>query len=140
MKSVLTIAGSDPTGGAGLQADLKVFRAFEVYGLSIPAALTAQNTSGVEAVVPVEKSFIAKQLDVLLRDIRPDALKAGMLFSVWAVHVVAEKIRGFALSNLVVDPVTVSSTGTSLVDEGTLDVIREMLFPLSRVRFNRLRR
>jgi hydroxymethylpyrimidine/phosphomethylpyrimidine kinase len=133
MKSVLTIAGSDPTGGAGLQGDLKVFRAFGVHGLSVPAALTAQDTSGVEAVLPVEKGFFARQLDVLLRDIRPDALKAGMLYSVWAVEVLAEKIKGLSLTNFVLDPVTVSSTGTSLVDEGTLDEIREMLFPLSRV-------
>ncbi|HAM52692.1 MAG TPA: bifunctional hydroxymethylpyrimidine kinase/phosphomethylpyrimidine kinase [Nitrospiraceae bacterium] len=133
MKSVLTIGGSDPSGGAGLQGDLKVFKTFGVHGLSVPAALTAQNTSGVEAILPVEKGFFTRQIDVLLRDIRPDALKAGMMYSGWAVEVIAEKIKAFSLTNFVLDPVTVSSTGISLVDEGTLDKIREILFPLSRV-------
>lgn len=133
MKSALTIAGSDPTGGAGLQADLKVFSAFGVHGLSIPAALTAQNTSGIEGIKPVERDFFIMQIDTLLEDIRPDALKTGMLYSVWIVEEIAGNIKKYSLSNLVVDPVTVSSTGTSLVDNGTLDKIREALFPLSRV-------
>jgi len=133
MKSALTIAGSDPTGGAGLQADLKIFRAFGVHGLSVPAALTAQNTSGVEWILPVERGFFVRQMDVLLRDIMPDALKTGMLFSAGIVEAVYERIRDHSLKNLVVDPVTVSSTGRSLVDDGTLDKIREMLFPLSAV-------
>lgn len=133
MKSALTIAGSDPTGGAGLQADLKVFRAFGVHGLSIPAALTAQNTSGVGEIYSLERDFFLKEMDILLEDIRPDALKTGMVYSVWAVDIIAEKIREHSLSNLVVDPVTVSSTGTSLVDDRTLDRIKDALFPLARV-------
>lgn len=133
MKSALTIAGSDPTGGAGFQADLKVFRAFGVHGLSIPAALTAQSTSGIRRILSVEKEFFSSQLDELLGDIRPDALKTGMVYSARAVDVVAAKMREYSLSNLVVDPVTVSSTGTSLVDDFTLDRIREALFPLARV-------
>jgi hydroxymethylpyrimidine/phosphomethylpyrimidine kinase len=133
MKSALTIAGSDPTGGAGFQADLKVFRAFGVHGLSIPAALTAQNTSGIGRIFPVERDFFRVQMDELLGDIRPDALKTGMLYSVWAVEVVAEMMREHSLVNLVVDPVTVSSSGTGLVDDGTLDMIRDTLFPLARV-------
>jgi hydroxymethylpyrimidine/phosphomethylpyrimidine kinase len=133
MKSVLTIAGSDPTGGAGLQADLKVFRAFGVHGLSIPAALTAQNTTGVGQILPLERDFFVKQLDLLFDDIRPDAVKTGMLYSTWVVEEVAERVREYSLKNLVVDPVTVSSTGTSLVDQGTLDTMRDALFPLSRV-------
>lgn len=133
MKSALTIAGSDPTGGAGLQADLKVFRAFNVYGLSVPAALTAQNTYGVEVVASVEKAFFIVQLEVLLRDIKPDAVKTGMLYSAWAVEETAEKVRDYGLRNLVIDPVTVSSTGRSLVEDTTLDRMRDVLFPLSRV-------
>jgi len=133
MKSVLTIAGSDPTGGAGLQADLKVFRAFGVHGLSVPAALTAQNTTGVESVLPVAKDLFLKQLDVLLDDILPDAMKTGMLYSPWVVETVAERIRERSLRNLVVDPVTVSSSGMGLVENGALDRIRELLFPHSRV-------
>lgn len=133
MRSALTIAGSDPTGGAGFQADLKVFKAFGIHGFSVPAALTAQNTLGVERILSVEKEFFLGQMEVLLVDLKPDALKTGMLYSAWAAEAVAGKIKEYSLSNLVVDPVTVSSTGTSLVDEGTLDSIREMLFPLSRV-------
>ena len=133
MKSVLTIAGSDPTGGAGLQADLKVFRAFGVHGLSVPAALTAQSTIGVESVLPVAQDLFMKQLDVLLDDIVPDAMKTGMLYSPWVVEAVAERIGKHSLKNLVVDPVTVSSSGTGLVENGALDRIRELLFPVSRV-------
>jgi len=133
MKSALTIAGSDPTGGAGLQADLKVFRAFGVHGLSVTSALTAQNTEGVSSILPVDKDFFTSQIDVLLRDIMPDAVKTGMLYSKWAVDIAAEKIRKSSLKNLVVDPVTVSSSGTSLVENGTLDAIKEQLFPLASV-------
>ena len=133
MRSALTIAGSDPTGGAGFQADLKVFRAFDIHGLSVPAVLTAQNTLGIEGISPVEKDFFLAEMEVLLTDMKPDALKTGMLYSAWAVEVVALMVKKYSLANLVVDPVTVSSTGTSLVAEGTLDNIRDMLFPLSRV-------
>jgi len=133
MKAALTIAGSDPTSGAGLQADLRVFRAFGVHGLSVAAALTAQNTEGVSSVLPVDKDFLSEQLDVLLKDISPDALKTGMLFSRWAVNAVAEKIRKYSLKNLVIDPVTISSSGKSLVEDGTLDAIKEQIFPLAKV-------
>lgn len=133
MKSALTIAGSDPTGGAGLQADLKVFRAFGVHGLSVPAALTAQNTSGISRIFPVGSDFFRTQIDELLGDIRPDALKTGMLYSSWAVEVIAGKVEECSLTNLVVDPVTVSSSGTSLVEDGTLDNVRDKLFPLAKV-------
>lgn len=133
MKIALSIAGSDPTGGAGLQADLKVFRAFEVHGLSVVSAITAQNTEGVDSILPVDKNFFEKQLDILLSDIRPDAIKIGMLYSRWAVELVAKMLNSYSLSNLVIDPVGVSSSGTSLVDNETLDAIRERLFPYSRV-------
>jgi hydroxymethylpyrimidine/phosphomethylpyrimidine kinase len=133
MKTALTIAGSDPTGGAGLQADLKVFRAFGIHGLSVTSAITAQNTERVDSILPVEKDTLEKQLRVLLSDIKPDALKTGMLYSRWAADLIAEIIREYSLQNLVIDPVTVSSSGMSLVDDGTLDSIREKLFPLSKV-------
>jgi hydroxymethylpyrimidine/phosphomethylpyrimidine kinase len=133
MKTALTIAGSDPTGGAGLQADLKVFRAFDVHGLTIMSAITAQNTVGVESVLPVEKDFFEIQLHTLLSDIRPHAVKLGMLYSTWAIELVAGAIKEYSLSNLVIDPVTVSSSGKTLVADGTLDSIREKLFPLAKV-------
>jgi hydroxymethylpyrimidine/phosphomethylpyrimidine kinase len=133
MKTALTIAGSDPTGGAGLQADLRVFRAFGVHGLSAPSALTAQNTTGVRDILPVEGDFFLRQLETLLEDIRPDAVKTGMLYSMRVAEIVSDAIKKYSLRNLVLDPVTVSSTGRSLVEDGVLDVIRQRLFPLSRV-------
>lgn len=133
MKSALTIAGSDPTGGAGLQADLRVFRAFGIHGLSVTAALTAQNTEGVSSVIPVDKDFFEEQIDVLLSDITPNAVKTGMLYSRWAIEIISDRIKKHSLKNLVVDPVTVSSAGKSLAENGTLDAIREQLFPLARV-------
>ena len=133
MKTALTIAGSDPTGGAGLQADLKVFKAFDVSGLSVVSAVTAQNMEGVDSIFPVDKNAFEKQLRVLLPDIRPDALKTGMLYSGWAVQIAGEILREFSLTNLVIDPVTVSSSGMSLADSGTLDSIRQILFPSARV-------
>lgn len=133
MKTALTIAGSDPTGGAGLQADLRVFRAFGVHGLSIPSALTAQSTSGVEGILGVEREFFIKQIEVLLSDIKPHSLKTGMLYSSWLIDIIAEAIKEYSLENLVIDPVTVSSSGTSLVEDGALDRIRDILFPAARV-------
>jgi hydroxymethylpyrimidine/phosphomethylpyrimidine kinase len=133
MKSALTIAGSDPTGGAGLQADLKVFRAFGVHGLSLPTALTAQNTTTIEDVLPVEPQFFEKQMKTLLSDTRPDAVKLGMIYSESIVMLITEMVRTFSLDNIIIDPVTVSSTGFGLVEPGTLDAIRDNLFPLSRL-------
>jgi hydroxymethylpyrimidine/phosphomethylpyrimidine kinase len=133
MKTALTIAGSDPTGGAGLQADLKVFRAFEVHGLSVVSAITAQNTEGVDSIFPVEKMAFEKQLRILLSDIRPDALKLGMLYGSYVVEIISLLATEYSLKNMVIDPVTVSSSGMSLVENGTLDLIRDKLFPLSRI-------
>ena len=133
MNIALTIAGSDPTGGAGLQADLKVFRHFGVYGLSAVSALTAQNTTKVRAVSAVDPSFLEEQLKTLINDIRPDALKTGMLYTREAIRTVARIVRGFDLQNLVIDPVTISSTGAPLLEDGALDVLKEELFPLAAV-------
>jgi len=133
MRIALTIAGSDPTGGAGLQADLKVFKAFNVHGLSVVTAITAQSTEGVDFLFPVDEVPFQKQLSVLLRDIKPDAFKLGMLYSRRAVEIIGETIKNFSLKNLVIDPVTISSSGMSLVDNGTLDSMRDVLFPFSKV-------
>lgn len=132
-KIALTIAGSDPSGGAGFQADLKTFHSFGVYGISVPSVLTAQNTEGVHDVRELTAAFFAKQIDVLLQDIRPDAVKTGMIYSLDFIEIVAEKIRDCCSGNFVIDPVTVSSTGVLLLEEGLLDRLREYLFPLSRV-------
>lgn len=133
MHTALTIAGSDPTGGAGLQADLKVFKAFDVYGYAVPSALTAQNTTGVDSTCSIAEDFLHRQLNVLLEDVRPGAIKTGMLYESYVVEVVAQKIREYGLENLVVDPVTVSSSGISLIKDGALDTIKSVLFPLAEI-------
>jgi hydroxymethylpyrimidine/phosphomethylpyrimidine kinase len=129
----LTIAGSDPTGGAGLQADLKTFQALGVYGISIPAALTAQNTSGVLEVKEIDPYFFISQIDTLLVDSRPQALKTGMLYSSEIVGIISEKIKTYNLNNLVIDPVRSSTSGASLMGEGVMDAMVKDLFPVAKV-------
>ncbi len=132
-KIALTIAGSDPTGGAGFQADLRTFHSMGVYGLSIPAVLTAQNTEGVHCVHELAADFVSEQMDVLLQDVRPDAVKTGMLYAFDTIQVIASKVRQYSLNNLVIDPVTVSSTGVMLIEEKGMDIIKNDLFPLAKV-------
>lgn len=132
-KTALTIAGSDPTAGAGLQADLKVFKSFNVYGLSVVTSITAQNTQGVDSVFPIGREAFQKQLDVILSDIKPDALKTGMIYNKWMIDIITGAVKGYSLKNLVIDPVSVSSSGKSLMEDGTLDEIKDKLFPLSKI-------
>jgi len=129
MKTALTIAGFDPSGGAGIQQDLKVFHVFGVYGLSAVAALTAQNSSGVAAVKAVDRHFLRKQIEVLLRDSVPDATKIGMLLSADNVAVIAAMLKKFRLKNIVLDPVVLSSSGSMLAEAGVPELIREKIFP-----------
>ena len=107
LKIALTIAGSDPTGGAGFQADLKTFKALGVYGLSIPAVLTAQNTRGVSSIHEVPADFFTEELEMLLKYVMPDAVKTGMLYTPEIVEKLGQRIRERSLKNIVVDPVTV---------------------------------
>lgn len=133
MKKALTIAGFDPTGGAGIQADLKVFQALGIYGLSVVSSLTAQNTEGVRDIMPVPGEFVETQLSVLLSDLVPDATKTGMLYSEAAIEAVAYIIKKYSLKNIVVDPVLVSSSGKSLVEKNTPTALRKKIFPLCSV-------
>jgi hydroxymethylpyrimidine/phosphomethylpyrimidine kinase len=133
VKKVLTIAGFDPSGGAGIQADLKVFRAFGEYGLSVAAALTAQNSKGVSAVMGVDAAFVRRQLIAVLSDLIPDATKIGMLYSGANVRTVSSLVRKYALRNVVLDPVMRSSSGRSLAGEDTIEVMRKKLLPLCTV-------
>ncbi len=133
MKIALTIAGSDPTGGAGLQADQKVFRAFGIHGCAVVSAITAQNSEGVDSLFPVERDFIERQLNVLLSDISPQAVKLGMLYKKTTVELIAEVFKNYSLNNLVIDPIISSSSGMNLVEDGMLDALIDALFPLSRV-------
>ena len=133
MKKALTIAGFDPTGGAGVQADLKVFHSLGIYGLSVVSSLTAQNTEGVRDIMPVPGRFVKKQLTVLLSDLVPDATKTGMLYSEAAIEAVADIIKKYSLKNIVVDPVLISSSGKSLVEKNTPFALREKIFPFCTV-------
>lgn len=134
MPTALTIAGSDPTGGAGLQGDLKTFKSLGVYGLSAVSVLTVQSTVGVTEINELPPEFFSAQLDCLLNDIYPDALKTGMIYSPDIVEITARKIKEYSLKNLVVDPVMFSSTGVPLAREGaTTEKIKQSLFPLARV-------
>ena len=133
MKKALTIAGFDPTGGAGVQADLKVFHALGIYGLSVVSSLTAQNTKGVRDIMSVPGSFVKKQLTVLLSDLVPDATKTGMLYSEAAIESVSYIIKKYSLKNIVVDPVLESSSGKSLVEKNTPFALRKKIFPFCAV-------
>ena len=131
MKIALTIAGSDSGGGAGIQADLKTFHQFGVYGTSAIVALTAQNTRGVRAVESVPEAMVAAQLTALAEDLPPDALKTGMLAEAALVRLVAKAIRENGWQPLVVDPVMVATSGQRLLTTEAEDVIRESLVPLA---------
>ena len=133
MKIVLTIAGSDSGGGAGIQADLKTFHQFGVYGTSVIVALTAQNTLGVLAVEAASPTIVAAQLDALAADLPPDALKTGMLATATLVRQVAEAIRSHAWGPYVLDPVMVATSGDRLLDPDAESVIRAELVPLAAV-------
>uniref|UniRef100_UPI000ADDE205 bifunctional hydroxymethylpyrimidine kinase/phosphomethylpyrimidine kinase n=1 Tax=Kribbia dieselivorans TaxID=331526 RepID=UPI000ADDE205 len=126
--NALTIAGSDPSGGAGVQADLKTFAAFGVYGTAVVTALTAQNTRGVDGVLPTPSEFVAAQLDSLLTDVRIDAVKVGMLGQGAVARVVADALRG-ALAGVptVLDPVMVATSGDSLAADDVQAAITQLL-------------
>ncbi len=133
MIKVLSIAGSDPSGGAGIQLDLKVFQSLGAFGMAIPAALTIQNSKGVSGVEPVPHRMVSKQLEALLSDIRPDAVKTGMLLTGRTVEAVASLVRKFRIGNLVVDPVVRASSGRALLQPAAVQLLRKQLFPLALV-------
>ena len=131
MKIALTIAGSDSGGGAGIQADLKTFHQFGVFGTSVIVALTAQNTRGVRAVETVSEAMVAAQLEALAEDLPPAALKTGMLADVAIARLVGQAVRTRDWSPLAVDPVMVSTSGHRLLSPEAEDVIRDSLLPLA---------
>ena len=133
MASVLTIAGSDSSAGAGVQADLKTFAALGVYGTCAVTAITAQSTRGVSGVQDVSPEMVAAQIDAVVEDIRPDAVKTGMLASGPIIEVVAAKVREHGLPNLVVDPVMAAKSGDRLLREEAVAALREALLPLCTV-------
>jgi len=133
MKSVLTIAGSDSSGGAGVQADIKTIAAHGLFAQSAITALTAQNTTGVYGVHDVPASFVAQQIDVVFDDIRPDAVKIGMVSSAAIVEAIASSLVRNKASNIVVDPVMVATSGSNLATDEAVMALREKLMPLAAV-------
>lgn len=126
----LTIAGSDPTGGSGIQSDIKTFAAIGVYGLSIVSCLTAQNSSGVQSLHPVTPLFIRSQFRSLVSDFRIDAAKIGMLYSKAVIREISSLIKASSLRNIVLDPVLKASAGGDLIEGGGLDALRSDILPL----------
>ena len=132
LKAVLTIAGSDSSGGAGIQADLKTFLANGVYGMSAITAITAQNTLGVTAVMDVSSDILAAQLDAVFEDIPPDAVKIGMVSSVALIEVIGDRLKKYKPPHIVLDPVMVSTSGSKLIKDDAIDALTK-LFPLAEV-------
>ena len=133
MKTALTIAGSDCSGGAGIQADLKTMIANGVYGMSAITALTAQNTTGVQGIFEVTPEFLEQQIDSVFTDIRPDAVKIGMVSSTGLIKSIAKKLCEYQAENIVVDPVMVATSGAKLIGDDAIDTLKESLFPLAAV-------
>ncbi len=131
MKKVLTIAGSDSGGGAGVQADLKTFTALGVFGTSVITAITAQNTVGVQGVFEVPAEFVGKQIDSVMQDIGADSVKIGMLANEAVIEVVADRIRKYKMKFVVLDPVMVAKSGDRLIHKKAQKALIEKLFPLS---------
>ena len=129
----LTIAGSDSSGGAGIQADLKTFTALGVYGASVLTALTAQNTQGVQGVLPVEPSFVTEQIRSVMSDLEVGAAKTGMLATAAVINAVVTTLKEFAEIPLVVDPVMVATSGDVLLQADAIDAVRHVLLPRARL-------
>ena len=133
MRTALSIAGSDSSGGAGIQADIKTMTANGVYAMTAITALTAQNTIGVTGIMEVTPEFLAQQLDSIFTDIRPDAVKIGMVSSSALIQVIAEKLKEYKAENIVVDPVMVATSGSKLISDDAIETLKTCLMPLSSI-------
>ncbi|WP_286141017.1 bifunctional hydroxymethylpyrimidine kinase/phosphomethylpyrimidine kinase [Duncaniella freteri] len=130
---VLSIAGSDPSGGAGIQADIKTISALGCYAMTAITSLTAQNTTGVRSIMPSTGAIVADQIDMIMEDIPPMAIKTGMLCNLNVASTVADKLEQYRPDNIVVDPVMVSTSGSKLLDDEAIDLIVKRIFPLSTI-------
>ena len=133
MKTALTIAGSDSSGGAGIQADIKTMTANGVFALSAITALTAQNTTGVTGIFETTPEFLAQQLDAVFTDIYPDAIKIGMVSSSALIETIAEKLRQYDAKHIVVDPVMVATSGSKLLQDSAIQILTGQLLPMAEV-------
>ena len=133
MKTALTIAGSDSSGGAGIQADIKTMTANGVYAMSAITALTAQNTTGVTGIFEATPEFLAQEIDAIFTDIYPDAVKIGMVSSAELIGVIAEKLHTYGAKHIVVDPVMVATSGSKLLRDDAVQALTEKLLPMAEV-------
>ena len=133
MKTALTIAGSDSSGGAGIQADIKTMTANGVYAMSAITALTAQNTTGVTGIFEATPEFLAQEIDAIFTDIYPDAVKIGMVSSAELIGVITEKLRSYDAKHIVVDPVMVATSGSKLLRDDAVQALTEKLLPMAEV-------
>ena len=133
MRTALTIAGSDSSGGAGIQADIKTMISNGVYAMSAITALTAQNTTGVTGIMEVTPEFLGEQLDNIFTDIYPDAVKIGMVSSSGLITKIADKLKEYDAKNIVVDPVMVATSGARLISEEAIDALKSCLLPMATV-------
>ena len=133
MRTALTIAGSDSSGGAGIQADIKTMISNGVYAMSAITALTAQNTTGVTGIMEATPEFLADQLDNIFTDIYPDAVKIGMVSSSALIETIAKKLRQYEAKNIVVDPVMVATSGAKLINDEAIEALKSQLLPMATV-------
>ena len=131
MKTALSIAGSDSSGGAGIQADMKTMSAHGVYAMTAITALTAQNTTGVTGIFEVTPEFLSDQLDAVFTDIFPDAVKIGMVSSAALIRVIAQKLTDYKARHIVVDPVMVATSGSKLIQDEAIDTLKNALLPIA---------
>lgn len=133
MKKILTIAGSDSSGGAGIQADIKTITMHGMFAMSAITALTAQNTTGVYGILNADADFVANQIDCIFNDIRPNAVKIGMVSEVPIIKVIAEKLKEYKAENIVADPVMVATSGSKLISDDAIEALKTELLPLADV-------
>lgn len=131
MKKILTIAGSDCSGGAGIQADIKTITAHKMYAMSAITALTAQNTTGVYGVLEATPEFVGNQIDCIFNDIIPDAVKVGMVSNIEIIKIIADKLIEYKAQNIVVDPVMIATSGSKLLSDDAIDTLKTKLLPIA---------
>lgn len=131
MNKILTIAGSDPSGGAGIQADIKTITVHKMYAMSVITALTAQNTTGVYGINEIKPEFVEKQLDCIFQDIVPDAVKIGMAVNADIIAAISQKLIKYKAQNIVVDPVMISTSGNRLLQDRAVSALVKQLLPIA---------
>ena len=133
MKTALSIAGSDSCGGAGIQADIKTMTLNGVYAMSAVTALTAQNTTGVSAILEADADFLEKEINAVFEDIFPDAVKIGMVSSSALIEVIAQRLKFYQAKNIVVDPVMAATSGARLINDSAISTLKEKLLPIANI-------